>query len=145
MLRHHVCLFWLPSAVRTLLCVCAAGSQQSKEVVFPRSTSPSFLTVPGEGFAEPFALTPGKWIVHIRAQGILLVSSDMWNLLQNKSSKSVKRRLSPRPLRIIWCCCPRTTTRRRCCDRGSLSPAPTCPLQTGTQSRKTFISDVFTV
>ncbi|KAM3604519.1 uncharacterized protein V6R79_012395 [Siganus canaliculatus] len=49
-----------------------AGSDQSKEVIFPRSPSPSFLTVPGEGFAEPFALTPGKWIIHIRAEGILL-------------------------------------------------------------------------
>uniref|UniRef100_A0A673CU24 Laminin subunit alpha 3 n=1 Tax=Sphaeramia orbicularis TaxID=375764 RepID=A0A673CU24_9TELE len=52
-----------------------AGSEQSKEVVFPMSPSPSFLTVPGEGFAEPFALTPGKWIIHIKAQGVLLVNS----------------------------------------------------------------------
>ncbi|XP_047444954.1 laminin subunit alpha-3-like isoform X2 [Mugil cephalus] len=50
----------------------AAGTEQSKEVIFPASPSPSFLTVPGEGFAEPFALTPGKWIVHIRAEGVLL-------------------------------------------------------------------------
>ncbi|XP_018532088.1 laminin subunit alpha-3 isoform X3 [Lates calcarifer] len=50
----------------------AAGSDQSKEVIFPESRSPSFLTVPGEGFAEPFALTPGKWIIHIRAEGVLL-------------------------------------------------------------------------
>ncbi|XP_060900726.1 laminin subunit alpha-3-like isoform X1 [Labrus mixtus] len=50
----------------------AAGSEQSKEVIFPESPSPSFLTVPGEGFAEPFALTPGKWIFHIRAEGVLL-------------------------------------------------------------------------
>ncbi|XP_023282957.1 laminin subunit alpha-3 [Seriola lalandi dorsalis] len=49
-----------------------AGSDQSKEVIFPASRSPSFLTVPGEGFAEPFALTPGKWIIHIRAEGVLL-------------------------------------------------------------------------
>uniref|UniRef100_A0A7N6F819 Laminin subunit alpha 3 n=1 Tax=Anabas testudineus TaxID=64144 RepID=A0A7N6F819_ANATE len=48
------------------------GSDQSKEVIFPQSHSPSFLTVPGEGFAEPFALTPGKWIIHIRAEGVLL-------------------------------------------------------------------------
>uniref|UniRef100_A0A8C4F1H6 Laminin subunit alpha 3 n=1 Tax=Dicentrarchus labrax TaxID=13489 RepID=A0A8C4F1H6_DICLA len=54
-----------------LLC-CSAGSGQSKEVIFPESSSPSFLTVPGEGFAEPFALTPGKWIIHIRAEGVLL-------------------------------------------------------------------------
>lgn len=56
-----------------LLC-CPAGSLQSKEVIFPASLSPSFLTVPGEGFAEPFALAPGKWIIRIRAEGLLLVS-----------------------------------------------------------------------
>ncbi|XP_042353016.1 laminin subunit alpha-3-like [Plectropomus leopardus] len=50
----------------------AEGSDQSKEVIFPKSPSPSFLTVPGEGFAEPFALTPGKWIIHIKAEGVLL-------------------------------------------------------------------------
>ncbi|XP_058487895.1 laminin subunit alpha-3-like isoform X2 [Solea solea] len=49
-----------------------AGSAQSMEVIFPESRSPSFLTVPGEGFAEPFALTPGKWIIHIKAEGVLL-------------------------------------------------------------------------
>uniref|UniRef100_A0A3Q3MFH8 Laminin subunit alpha 3 n=1 Tax=Mastacembelus armatus TaxID=205130 RepID=A0A3Q3MFH8_9TELE len=49
-----------------------AGSYQSKEVIFPESRSPAFLTVPGEGFAEPFALTPGKWIIYIRAEGVLL-------------------------------------------------------------------------
>uniref|UniRef100_A0A673CRX7 Laminin subunit alpha 3 n=1 Tax=Sphaeramia orbicularis TaxID=375764 RepID=A0A673CRX7_9TELE len=62
------------SAVVTgIIWTCSlAGSEQSKEVVFPMSPSPSFLTVPGEGFAEPFALTPGKWIIHIKAQGVLL-------------------------------------------------------------------------
>lgn len=50
------------------------GSDQSKEVIFPESDVPSFFTVPGEGFAEPFGLTPGKWIIHIRAEGVLLVS-----------------------------------------------------------------------
>ncbi|CAN9502837.1 unnamed protein product [Ophioblennius macclurei] len=49
-----------------------AGSDQSKEVVFPPSASPAFLTVPGDGFAEPFTLNPGKWIVHIKAEGVLL-------------------------------------------------------------------------
>ncbi|KAM4604969.1 laminin subunit alpha-3-like isoform 2-T2 [Polymixia lowei] len=48
------------------------GSDQSQEVVFPASPSPSFVTVPGDGFAEPFALNPGKWIIHIRAEGVLL-------------------------------------------------------------------------
>ncbi|XP_077580678.1 laminin subunit alpha-3-like [Stigmatopora nigra] len=49
-----------------------AASQQSIEVVFPESPHPSFLTVPGDGFAEPFALTPGNWIIHIKAPGVLL-------------------------------------------------------------------------
>lgn len=52
----------------------STGSDQSKEVIFPESPSPSFLTVPGEGFAEPFELTPGKWIIYLRAEGVLLVS-----------------------------------------------------------------------
>uniref|UniRef100_A0A4W5KYG2 Laminin subunit alpha 3 n=1 Tax=Hucho hucho TaxID=62062 RepID=A0A4W5KYG2_9TELE len=48
------------------------GSGQSKEMVFPSSSSPAYLTVPGDGFAEPFTLTPGKWIIRIRAEGLLL-------------------------------------------------------------------------
>ncbi|XP_041698140.2 laminin subunit alpha-3 isoform X2 [Coregonus clupeaformis] len=48
------------------------GSGQSKEVVFPPSASPAYLTVPGDGFAELFSLTPGKWIIRIRAEGLLL-------------------------------------------------------------------------
>ncbi|XP_061588324.1 laminin subunit alpha-3-like isoform X2 [Cololabis saira] len=48
------------------------GKDHSKEIIFPPSASPSFLTVPGEGFAEPFAMNPGKWIIHIKAEGVLL-------------------------------------------------------------------------
>uniref|UniRef100_A0A8C4F0L3 Laminin subunit alpha 3 n=1 Tax=Dicentrarchus labrax TaxID=13489 RepID=A0A8C4F0L3_DICLA len=69
--RHHlfrvVLRFTNPSSTSV-----TGRSGQSKEVIFPESSSPSFLTVPGEGFAEPFALTPGKWIIHIRAEGVLL-------------------------------------------------------------------------
>ncbi|CAL8279923.1 unnamed protein product [Lota lota] len=50
----------------------APGSQQSQEVVFPAGPAPAFLTVPGDGFAQPFVLTPGNWFIHIRAQGVLL-------------------------------------------------------------------------
>ncbi|XP_061652306.1 laminin subunit alpha-3-like isoform X5 [Phyllopteryx taeniolatus] len=46
----------------------SSASHQSKEVVFPPSRQPSFLTVPGDGFA----LTPGNWIVRIKAPGLLL-------------------------------------------------------------------------
>uniref|UniRef100_A0AAX7TSU7 Laminin subunit alpha 3 n=1 Tax=Astatotilapia calliptera TaxID=8154 RepID=A0AAX7TSU7_ASTCA len=56
----------------TICARCSAGSEQSKEVIFPVSPSPSFLTVPGDGFAEPFELIPGTWIMHIRAEGVLL-------------------------------------------------------------------------
>uniref|UniRef100_A0A674ELB0 Laminin subunit alpha 3 n=1 Tax=Salmo trutta TaxID=8032 RepID=A0A674ELB0_SALTR len=51
---------------------CCDWSGQSKEVVFPPSSSPAYLTVPGDGFAELFSLTPGKWIIRIRAEGLLL-------------------------------------------------------------------------
>ncbi|KAJ8267959.1 hypothetical protein COCON_G00131310 [Conger conger] len=48
------------------------GPEQSKEVVFPPSSKPAFVTVPGGGFPEPFQLSPGKWIIHIRAEDVLL-------------------------------------------------------------------------
>uniref|UniRef100_F7CRB3 Laminin subunit alpha-3 n=1 Tax=Monodelphis domestica TaxID=13616 RepID=F7CRB3_MONDO len=49
-----------------------AGAVQSKEIVFLPSKEPSFVTIPGNGFADPFSLTPGMWIVNIKAEGILL-------------------------------------------------------------------------
>uniref|UniRef100_A0A4X2JQ08 Laminin subunit alpha 3 n=1 Tax=Vombatus ursinus TaxID=29139 RepID=A0A4X2JQ08_VOMUR len=45
---------------------------QSKEIVFLPSKEPAFVTVPGNGFADPFSLTPGTWTVNIKAEGILL-------------------------------------------------------------------------
>ncbi|XP_046707006.1 laminin subunit alpha-3-like [Silurus meridionalis] len=48
------------------------GSGDSKEVQFPPSRSPAFLIVPGDGFAQPFTLSAGKWIVCVHAEGILL-------------------------------------------------------------------------
>ncbi|XP_036375311.1 laminin subunit alpha-3-like [Megalops cyprinoides] len=50
----------------------AEGPGQSKEVVFPPTATPAFLTVPGNGFVEAFPLVPGKWAIHIRAEGVLL-------------------------------------------------------------------------
>lgn len=80
--RQHlfrvVLRFSNPSSIRVTASIKATnnrgtpGSEQSKEVIFPVSPSPSFLTVPGDGFAEPFELTPGTWIMHIRAEGVLL-------------------------------------------------------------------------
>ncbi|TSR16027.1 Laminin subunit alpha-3 [Bagarius yarrelli] len=42
-----------------------AGSGDSKEVLFPPSRSPAFLTVPGDGFVQPFTLSTGKWIDYL--------------------------------------------------------------------------------
>lgn len=61
------------------------GSGESKEVLFPPSRSPAFLTVPGDGFAQPFTLSTGKWIVCVQAEGILLVSFRFrigWNVIR---------------------------------------------------------------
>ncbi|XP_066537073.1 laminin subunit alpha-3 [Hoplias malabaricus] len=48
------------------------GSGESKELLFPPSRSPAFLTVPGDGFAQPFTLKPGKWMICLQAEGVLL-------------------------------------------------------------------------
>ncbi|KAG2458283.1 LAMA3 protein, partial [Polypterus senegalus] len=48
------------------------GPIQNKDIFFPPSLKPAFITVPGNGFADPFALTPGKWIINIKAEGVLL-------------------------------------------------------------------------
>ncbi|XP_072460501.1 laminin subunit alpha-3 isoform X2 [Notamacropus eugenii] len=49
-----------------------AAPVQSKEIVFLPSKEPAFVTVPGNGFADPFSLTPGAWTVSIKAEGVLL-------------------------------------------------------------------------
>uniref|UniRef100_A0AAY4AYD7 Laminin subunit alpha 3 n=1 Tax=Denticeps clupeoides TaxID=299321 RepID=A0AAY4AYD7_9TELE len=51
---------------------CCDWTQDGKDVLFPPSRSPAFLTVPGDGFAQPFTLSPGRWNIHIRAVGVLL-------------------------------------------------------------------------
>ncbi|XP_067402634.1 laminin subunit alpha-3 isoform X1 [Emydura macquarii macquarii] len=48
------------------------GTTQSKDIVFPPSKDPAFVTVPGNSFADPFSLIPGTWIVNIMAEGVLL-------------------------------------------------------------------------
>uniref|UniRef100_A0A8C8VNC6 Laminin subunit alpha 3 n=1 Tax=Pelusios castaneus TaxID=367368 RepID=A0A8C8VNC6_9SAUR len=48
------------------------GATQSKDIVFPPSRDPAFVTVPGNGFADPFSLIPGTWIINIMAEGVLL-------------------------------------------------------------------------
>ncbi|XP_074843383.1 laminin subunit alpha-3 [Carettochelys insculpta] len=49
-----------------------AGAIQSKDIVFPHSKEPAFVTVPGNSFADPFSLNPGTWIINIKAEGVLL-------------------------------------------------------------------------
>ncbi|XP_030218470.1 laminin subunit alpha-3 isoform X1 [Gadus morhua] len=80
----------------------APGSQQSQEVVFPAGPGPAFLTVPGDGFAQPFVLTPGNWFIHIRAQGVLLdylvlLPRDFYQapLLQDKITQPCNYSASP--------------------------------------------------
>ncbi|XP_015209136.2 laminin subunit alpha-3 isoform X2 [Lepisosteus oculatus] len=51
---------------------CCNWPGQSKEVIFPPSSSPAFITVPGNGFTDPFPLLPGKWVISIKAEGVLL-------------------------------------------------------------------------
>ncbi|XP_012657470.1 laminin subunit alpha-3 [Otolemur garnettii] len=49
-----------------------SGAAQSKEIIFLPSREPAFVTVPGNGFADPFSITPGTWIACIQAEGVLL-------------------------------------------------------------------------
>ncbi|XP_060030064.1 laminin subunit alpha-3 [Erinaceus europaeus] len=49
-----------------------AGAAQSKEVIFLPNKEPAFVTIRGNGFADPFSLTPGTWIACIKAEGVLL-------------------------------------------------------------------------
>ncbi|KAM5221985.1 laminin subunit alpha-3-like [Ctenodactylus gundi] len=49
-----------------------AGATQSKEITFPPSKQPAFVTVPTSGFPDPFSLTPGTWVACIKAEGVLL-------------------------------------------------------------------------
>uniref|UniRef100_A0A4X1VPX5 Laminin subunit alpha-3 n=1 Tax=Sus scrofa TaxID=9823 RepID=A0A4X1VPX5_PIG len=48
------------------------GVAQSKEIIFQPSKEPAFVTVPGNGFADPFSIVPGTWIACIKAEGVLL-------------------------------------------------------------------------
>lgn len=45
---------------------------QSRKITFPPSKEPAFVTVPGNGFAGPFSITPGTWIACIQVEGVLL-------------------------------------------------------------------------
>ncbi|CAH2284950.1 laminin subunit alpha-3 [Pelobates cultripes] len=48
------------------------GILDSKDITFPPSREPAFITVPGKGFAEPFSLSPGSWVITITVEGVLL-------------------------------------------------------------------------
>ncbi|KAM4622730.1 laminin subunit alpha-5-like [Discoglossus pictus] len=51
---------------------CANCSEQSKQIVFPPSTEPAFVTVPQSTFGEPFVLNPNTWSVVIEVEDVLL-------------------------------------------------------------------------
>ncbi|XP_066443017.1 laminin subunit alpha-5 [Eleutherodactylus coqui] len=51
---------------------CANCSEQIKQIVFPPSKEPSFVTVPHGSFGEPFVLNPNTWSVVIEAEDVLL-------------------------------------------------------------------------
>ncbi|XP_069477011.1 laminin subunit alpha-3 isoform X2 [Ambystoma mexicanum] len=48
------------------------GTTQTKQIIFPPSKDPAFVTVPGNSFVDPFSLVPGTWMVNIKAEGVLL-------------------------------------------------------------------------
>ncbi|XP_053322196.1 laminin subunit alpha-3 [Spea bombifrons] len=48
------------------------GNFDVKDIVFPPSKEPAFLTVPGNGFADQFSMAPGNWIINIAVEGVLL-------------------------------------------------------------------------
>ncbi|XP_055994419.1 laminin subunit alpha-3 [Sorex fumeus] len=48
------------------------GDAQSKGIVFLPSKEPAFVTVPGNGFVDPFSIAPGTWFACIKAEGVLL-------------------------------------------------------------------------
>ncbi|XP_006835184.1 PREDICTED: laminin subunit alpha-3 [Chrysochloris asiatica] len=49
-----------------------AGAVQTKKIIFLPSNEPAFVTVPGNGFSEPFSVVPGIWIACIKVEGVLL-------------------------------------------------------------------------
>ncbi|XP_078397304.1 laminin subunit alpha-3 isoform X1 [Cetorhinus maximus] len=51
---------------------CCNFLSQAKEITFPRSKEPSFVTVARNNYGDPFPLTPGTWTVNIEADGVLL-------------------------------------------------------------------------
>nr|XP_033819501.1 laminin subunit alpha-5 isoform X1 [Geotrypetes seraphini] len=51
---------------------CDSCSEQTKQVVFPPSMEPTFITVPQSSYGGPFVLNPNTWSLVIEAEGILL-------------------------------------------------------------------------
>ncbi|XP_053570955.1 laminin subunit alpha-3 [Bombina bombina] len=48
------------------------GSAQVRDIVFPSSTEPAFISLIGKGVDDAFSLTPGNWLINIMAEGVLL-------------------------------------------------------------------------
>ncbi|KAG8566984.1 hypothetical protein GDO81_013453 [Engystomops pustulosus] len=51
---------------------CANCSEQIKQIVFPPSKDPAFVTIPHGSFGEPFVLNPNTWSVVIEVEDVLL-------------------------------------------------------------------------
>ncbi|XP_073463613.1 laminin subunit alpha-5 isoform X3 [Aquarana catesbeiana] len=51
---------------------CANCSEQIKQIVFPPSKEPAFVTVPSSTYGEPFVLNPNTWSVVIEVEDVLL-------------------------------------------------------------------------
>ncbi|CAH2303158.1 laminin subunit alpha-5 isoform X1 [Pelobates cultripes] len=51
---------------------CANCSEQSKQITFPPSTDPAFVTIPQGSFGSPFVLNPNTWSVKIEVEDVLL-------------------------------------------------------------------------
>ncbi|XP_023576160.1 laminin subunit alpha-3 [Octodon degus] len=49
-----------------------ADVAQNKKIIFLPSKQPAFVTIPGNGSADSFIISPGRWVASIKAQGVLL-------------------------------------------------------------------------
>ncbi|XP_038605812.1 laminin subunit alpha-5 [Tachyglossus aculeatus] len=52
--------------------ICGNCTEQTKQIVFPPSTEPAYVTVPQSGYGEPFVLNPSLWTLVVEAEGVLL-------------------------------------------------------------------------
>lgn len=74
----HVILRYINPGVATVYGKITAyqprrkGTDQTKQIVFVPTKEPAFVTVPQNGFGEPFVLSPHVWSLIIEAEDVLL-------------------------------------------------------------------------